>query len=259
MSIATLKKKTSAKYNNMSVGAKQFSLNGTHRNQGYVGQSVISRSLPRTLMCGSTVRGYGTKHGGYKGGHIIQSSLNYQEDSSVVKSSVINTNGMLINKYECIGKCIESANNCVNCINHINVVKPDTNHIKNHINVVKPDTNKHNNTQGDYISRKSKRNICDSAFFTGSGGRPYCDPKIAALLYTPKLCQFLTKSPQEIGIPMSQGDYIEKVINRRCPTFDAVPTSSNNNLPFACTGSLGSGTRCNYGSHYNKYCYINPN
>ena len=33
MSIATLKKKTQAKYNNLSVGQKQFSINGTTRNQ----------------------------------------------------------------------------------------------------------------------------------------------------------------------------------------------------------------------------------
>lgn len=33
MSIVALKKKTAAKYNNMSVGVSQFSINGGHRNQ----------------------------------------------------------------------------------------------------------------------------------------------------------------------------------------------------------------------------------
>ena len=50
MSIATLKRKTQTKYNNMSVGSTQgFSLNGGFRNQGYVGQTSLSRSLSRTL------------------------------------------------------------------------------------------------------------------------------------------------------------------------------------------------------------------
>ena len=59
MSIATLKRKSQTKYNNMSVGQPFFSLNGTHRNQGYVGQTSLSRSLPRTLMRGNVVRGHG--------------------------------------------------------------------------------------------------------------------------------------------------------------------------------------------------------
>lgn len=40
MSLVTLKRKTAAKYNNMSVGHANFSLNGTHRSQGYVGQNL---------------------------------------------------------------------------------------------------------------------------------------------------------------------------------------------------------------------------
>ena len=42
MSLATLKRKTAAKYNNMSVGHANFSLNGTHRSQGYVGRNLQS-------------------------------------------------------------------------------------------------------------------------------------------------------------------------------------------------------------------------
>jgi hypothetical protein len=48
MSITTLKRKTSAKYNNSSVGQKQFSINGTTKNQGWVGQTSLSRSFPMT-------------------------------------------------------------------------------------------------------------------------------------------------------------------------------------------------------------------
>ncbi len=48
MSLVTLKRKTAAKYNNMSVGHANFSLNGTHRSQGYVGQNLISQSC---MLC----------------------------------------------------------------------------------------------------------------------------------------------------------------------------------------------------------------
>jgi hypothetical protein len=59
MSIATLKRKSQAQYNNNSVGQIAFSLNGTRRNQGYVGQTSLSRSLPRTLARGKIPRGHG--------------------------------------------------------------------------------------------------------------------------------------------------------------------------------------------------------
>ena len=43
MSIATLSRKTKEKYHCASVGRPQFSLNGSTRNQGWVGQSSLSR------------------------------------------------------------------------------------------------------------------------------------------------------------------------------------------------------------------------
>ena len=44
--LATLKRKTSAKYNNVSVSNDSvFSLNGTRRIQGYVGQSLFGRYM----------------------------------------------------------------------------------------------------------------------------------------------------------------------------------------------------------------------
>jgi len=48
MSLVTLKRKTAAKYKNMSVGHANFSLNGTLRNQGYVGRNLISEPC---MMC----------------------------------------------------------------------------------------------------------------------------------------------------------------------------------------------------------------
>ena len=99
MSVATLKKKTQAKYNNMSVGQNQFSLNGTHRSQGWVGQSMLSRSLPRTPMQGQTPKGHGGCCGTYDNSHgIIQSAVSSLNNNNIIKPSVIDNKGMLEEK-----------------------------------------------------------------------------------------------------------------------------------------------------------------
>jgi hypothetical protein len=99
MSVATLKKKTQAKYNNMSVGQNQFSLNGTHRSQGWVGQSMLSRSLPKTLMQGKTPKGYGGCCGTYDTSQgITQSAVVSLNNINIVKPSVISNKGMLEEK-----------------------------------------------------------------------------------------------------------------------------------------------------------------
>jgi hypothetical protein len=103
MSIATLKKKTRTQYNNMSVGSKHgFSLNGTHRSQGYVGQTSLSRSLPTTPMRGNVAKGYGGCCGNYVIKPIIQSAVVSLNDPKVIKSSVLGTSGMLSTQYRWI-------------------------------------------------------------------------------------------------------------------------------------------------------------
>jgi hypothetical protein len=103
MSIVTLKKKTQVQYNNMSVGCKNgFSLNGTYRSQGYVGQTMLSRSLPSTLMKGNVTKGHGGCCGKYPQNGIIQSAVTSLNDSTVIKSSVLNTSGMIKTKYRWI-------------------------------------------------------------------------------------------------------------------------------------------------------------
>lgn len=99
MSLATLKKKTDAKYNNLSVGEKQFSIYGTRRLQGFVGQNLISRSLPKTPMVGNVVRGHGGLNGFYKVSPIVQSAVQSTEDPTVVKKTVLNTRGMLDTRF----------------------------------------------------------------------------------------------------------------------------------------------------------------
>ena len=156
MSIATLKKKTAAKYNNMSVNVPQFSINGGHRSQGWVGQTTLSRSLPRTLMVGNTPKGSGGCCGTYNVTTIVQSAVTSTNDSAVIKSSVLSTDGMIDTKYRWIGR-----------------PAPYTS--------VKPGDGNNLNDQSDYITRKAQETVnetsttcvkmdkpkfvCDSAIF----------------------------------------------------------------------------------------------
>ena len=48
MSIATLKRKSEARYQSMSVNRRQFSVEGGYRSQGFVGQNLISRHFSRS-------------------------------------------------------------------------------------------------------------------------------------------------------------------------------------------------------------------
>jgi hypothetical protein len=97
MSIVALKNKTAAKYNSMSVGHRQFSLNGGYRNQGWVGQTMLSRSLPKTCMRGNTPIGSGGCCGKYMNNGIVQSAVTSLNDSSVIKGSSINNLSMIHN------------------------------------------------------------------------------------------------------------------------------------------------------------------
>lgn len=116
MSIATLKKKTESTYKIMSSGVPQFSLNGTLRNQGYVGQTSLSRSLPKTLMKGNVACGHGGSCGNYYNAPIVQSAVTSLNDANVVKPSVITNAGMLETKYRWVTRPQPYA-----------VVKPDSN------------------------------------------------------------------------------------------------------------------------------------
>ena len=111
MSLATLKKKTQTKYKNSSVGVEQFSINGTRRVQGYIGQTSLSRSLSRTLAGGA----YNKGHGGCCGTHTnlnmpVLNGVKSTNDSSVVKSSVLSTKGMLAKRLRCCDPVVKPDN-----------------------------------------------------------------------------------------------------------------------------------------------------
>lgn len=210
MSIATLKRKTQAKYNNMSVGTNGFSLNGTHRNQGYIGQTSLSRHLSRTLMKGNTPRGSGGCCGTYYQPGIVQSAVTSLEDSTVVKSSVLNTKGMIDTKYRWIRRPAPFVE-------------------------VKPDTNLNLNTQHQYVEHLKKKTINESCVRVSNQPRPVttgCDgfdpvqrPRISRLN---RKCYVYTKPEQgidkETGLPYAlaaktQESYIEE-LHKKCAELD---------------------------------------
>lgn len=134
MSIATLKKKTQSKYNNNSVGFASFSLNGSYRNQGYVGQTSLSRSLPRTLAKGNALRGYGGCCGNYTITPSILSAVTSTEDNHIVKPSVLANDGMLATKYRWVRRPAP-------------------------FSVVKSDNNNNNTSAQDYINHVSTTTV----------------------------------------------------------------------------------------------------
>lgn len=131
MSIATLKKKTAAKYNNNSVGEQLFSINGTHRNQGYVGQTSLSRFTSRTLVRNGGLRNHGGCCGTFDIGKPVLTGISTTEDSNIVKPSVLSNDGMIMTKYRWIRRSQPFA-------------------------AVKNDSNRNTNNQSNYI--KNVRN-----------------------------------------------------------------------------------------------------
>jgi hypothetical protein len=134
MSLATLKKKTASKYKNNSANLAQFSINGVHRNQGYVGQTSLGRTMLRTPAKGTESQGHGGCCGDYKTNDVQTSSINSTENNNYVKPSVLSTSGMLAKR-----------NRWVN--------RPDP------YGVTKPSDSNNQSTSGDYTVYKRKNAI----------------------------------------------------------------------------------------------------
>ena len=126
MSIVALKRKSAA-IKNQSTGRSQFSINGTTRNQGYVGQTLQSRHLIHTPHGGAVRKDYS---GCCNDFDIPPSEITNLEDSSIVKTSVLSYKGMIAKRM--LGTTF-------------NVVKPDSNHIGTH--------------QSTYIDRLKRKNL----------------------------------------------------------------------------------------------------
>ena len=103
MSIVTLKRKVQAQYNNSSVGHPAFSLNGTTRSAGYVGQDTLGRSLIRSLSKNGALKGHGGSCGEYTIYEVKTSpEMACLNDNTEVKTSSLNTNGLIMSKYRWI-------------------------------------------------------------------------------------------------------------------------------------------------------------
>ena len=191
MSIATLKRKTQTKYNNMSVGTHGFSLNGGLRNQGYVGQTSLSRSLPRTLQ-----QGHGGCCGTYNTPPVVMSSVTSTEDPKIIKKSVLSTSGMLSSKYRWIRRPQPYA-------------------------TVKPDVNNNNSDQSTYITKKIKKTLSEIK----KGNNPddssctNINTTTSSCVNQKKVCESVRPEEEYLSISCSQ--YIEQ-LNTECQENDVV-------------------------------------
>jgi hypothetical protein len=201
MSIATLKKKSQAQYRNLSVRQPQFSINGTHRSQGYVGQTMLSRSLPKTLMNGIYPRGHGGCCGTYLVKPVIQCpSTRSLNNASIVKPSVMNNSGMISTQYRWIRR-------------------PQP------FMTVKPDDNNNINSQQQYVERMKNTTLAQVAQCNVAAGTTIptvkkipCCLKSKNYNYKPK---YVKTDPAKVeNLRMSQSQYIEYKIHNSCVTSD---------------------------------------
>jgi len=210
MSIATLKKKSAAKYNNNSAGEPLFSLNGTHRNQGYVGQTSLSRFTSRTLVRNGGLRNHGGCCGTFTIGQPVLSSITTTEDSNVVKNSVLNNDGMIQTKYRWIRRPQPYA-----------VVKNDSNHNVNsqydHIVIIR--NNAIDEAAECYAVQECPTGSCNGVTYT----KPASSYNSAS------------DTPLYKGVALSQNEYT--LLKRlKCSMQDRLDISSNaiSGKPFAC-------------------------
>lgn len=228
MSIATLKRKTAQKYDAMSTGRKQFSINGGYRNQGWVGQTTLSRSLPRTLMNGPTERGHGGCCGEYLVTPVVTSAVTSTNNNSVIKSSVLSNDGMIATQFRWITR-----------------PQPYTS--------VKPDATHNLNDQGDYVNRLTRSTIA-SACTALPAGVSSPSPHNCGCNTSPAIFRSYLNTPQSFAqnylntttkpesdlVAISQGEYLVQKTSS-CTSLDTKfqaqlnLSSSNCNVPYACT------------------------
>jgi len=219
MSLATFKKKSQVLYNNLSVRQNGFSLNGSHRSAGYIGQSTQSRHLTRTLMKGNVVRGSGGCCGTYNITNVSPSELACLNNPNTVKKTVANTQGMLHTKYAWFWSGKQS---------------------------VKPDSNQ-NASQNDYTERLAKQTIqCSNKLYEvptvknivceslPTLARPRNKGLVTSNIRQRPICS--NTKPETKYVAMSQDEYIKK-FHAKCTANDPNPVNHNSNYPIAGTGS----------------------
>jgi hypothetical protein len=182
MSIATLKKKTASKYRNNSANVPHFSLNGTHRNQGYVGQTSLSRTILQTPASGTESQGHGGCCGDYERCDVHTSSIHTTENSQSIKTSVLSTSGMLAKRTQWVRR-------------------------PGPYSTTKPSDSINQSTSGSYVVFKRKNAIQDGM-------------DISCGHFVPSMCNTCPNQKAEISkMPKSQGEYILELISE-CAVLD---------------------------------------
>lgn len=220
MSLATLKRKTNAQYRTLSSNTPQFSLNGTHRNQGYIGQSTQSRFIIRTLMKGNVIRGHGGTDGRYPVLPIVKDLSTFTvNDPTVIKSSVLGTKGMMDTKYRWIRRPQPYTS-----------VKPDLG-----------DTLYSQSTYIENIKRNSMQELVDCQDGT-EAKPPICDNRSITDVYKYMKYNSNYKKPDIISDPtkvkkyaISHSEYLMGKLYNNCQAFNDEPMKkTTQNTPFGC-------------------------
>ena len=214
MSIVTLKRKAEAKYNNSSVGKPQFSLNGTTRNSGYIGQDMLGRSLVRSISKNGALKGHGGCCGKYPTPQINTTpEMSCLNNSAIVKSSSLTTNGLLMSRHRWIRR-----------------PQPHS--------IIKPDNNAHNNIQSTYIDNLARKTILDGSnchIINKDCPKEY---KISNTNFNVRANNMLpiTKPDSFLGA-VNASEHVRKLTNKCASNDDFKHLNTNKNVPFACSNS----------------------
>jgi hypothetical protein len=101
MSINTLKRKSETKYFDKVSKNTVFSLTGTQRLQGYIGQTNLSRSTKRTPYTRfGGPRGHGSKYGAYPINIHNSGKLLTCSNDATIKKPTMNTKGLMSSKFK---------------------------------------------------------------------------------------------------------------------------------------------------------------
>ena len=224
MSIVTLKRKTAAKYNNVSVNVPQFSTVGGYRNQGWVGQTSLSRSLPRSLRRGDTLRGYGGCCGTYNIANPVNNpDLCSRNNNQVIKHASMNTSGMIMTKYRWIrrGRPFTS-------------VKPGAGNILYRSGSELTDRRKKNTLCDQNECDKNNTAVppvCDSCNVVPTMFRNYANTPQS---FSEPYPNPITKSIQDMKLPISQGEYMTQE-TQCCVRLDETFLDQENQAPYCRT------------------------
>jgi hypothetical protein len=202
MSIVAMKRKS--RLSNIPVSRNGFSLNGGHRNQGWVGQTSFGRGNAKTPFKGSLPVGNGGCCGQYTES-VVSAGNCCTNDSTIIKRSTKNTSGLILSRVENPTSVFNSQ--CNSC-------GPEWNNYQK-VNWVKS-FDPLNHSQGLYIKNVKVSSTCNDDPRTISSNEESC--RNTYLIGTRKFTRSTFFKNDNSGVT-SAGEYIDTKLLR------------NNNLP----------------------------